>query len=33
MKFSYVNFIVKTLFYKILMENFPISKRKIFQTR
>jgi len=33
MKYAYVNFIVKILFYEILMENFPISKRKIFQTR
>jgi len=32
MKYTYVNFAANTLFYKILMENFPISKRKIFQT-
>jgi hypothetical protein len=30
MKFLYVNFIVKILFYKIIMDFFSIFKRKIF---
>ncbi len=30
MKFPYVNFIVKILFYEIIVEFFSIFKRKIF---